>query len=70
MLVKIVGTENVSFNINDEQITGQKLFYTYHNSKINGIGTGSVFEKNGNRNINDMIEVRWSKTFKKFYVKK
>ena len=70
MLVKIVGIENVSFNINDEQIEGQKLFYTYENSKIDGIGTGSVFEKNGNRNIDDEINVRWSKEYKKFYVKK
>ena len=70
MTVKIVGIKNEKFTINDEIIEGQKYFYTYKYKNVIGEGTGSVFERNGNRNVNDLIEVRWSKNYKKFYVKK
>ena len=38
--------------------------------KVEGFGTGTVFEKNGTREVGEEIEVKWSKMYKKFYVVK
>lgn len=70
MITKIIGIENVEFKIDDEEFKGQNLYCTYNNKYINGLGCLKVFANNGNYNINDSIEVSYSKTFKKLYVKK
>lgn len=74
MLVKIVGIENSKFEIKEneeiKEIEGQRLYYEYELNKIKGKGTGSIFEMNGQREIGETIEVRWSKMFKKFYIVK
>lgn len=70
MLVKVVGIKNEQFEIDNQTIKGQKLFYEYKHQKIDGSGTGTVFEKNGTREVGEEIEVRWSKMYKKFYVVK
>lgn len=70
MLVKVVGIENAEFEVDNQTIRGQKLFYEYEHQKINGLGTGNVFEKNGTRKVGEEIEVKWSKMYKKFYVVK
>lgn len=70
MLVKVVGIENAEFEVDNQTIRGQKLFYEYEHQKINGLGTGNVFEKNGTREVGEEIEVKWSKMYKKFYVVK
>ena len=70
MLVKIVGIENTEFEADNQNIKGQKLFYEYEHQKIAGIGTGTVFERDGTREIGEEIEVKWSKMYKKFYVVK
>lgn len=70
MLVKIVGIENAEFEADNQTIKGQKLFYEYEHKKVDGLGTGTVFERDGKREIGEEIEVKWSKMYKKFYVVK
>lgn len=70
MLVKVVGIENAEFEVDNQTIKGQKLFYEYEHQKVEGRGTGTVFEKNGTREVGEEIEVKWSKMYKKFYVVK
>lgn len=60
MLVKIVGIENAEFEVDNQTIRGQKLFYEYEHQKVEGLGTGTVFEKKRNkrswrRNRSEMV---------------
>lgn len=69
MLVKVVGIENVEFSIDNQKFKGQELYFTYHKDNINGLGAGKVFANNGEYKIDDKINVLYSKTFKKLYIK-
>ena len=70
MITKIIGIENVEFKIENQNFKGQNLYCTYHNKKIHGLGCLKVFANNGNYKINDTVNVEYSKTFKKLYIKK
>lgn len=70
MKARIIGIENQNYKIDNEEIIGQKLHYTYENKNIIGLGVGSIFERNGDRKLNEEIELKWSTSFKKFYISK
>ncbi len=69
MLGEIIGIENVEFSIDEQNFKGQNLYFTYHNKNISGLGSAKVFSNNGNYKIGDKINVLYSRTFKKLYIK-
>lgn len=68
MKAKILGTENVEFKIDDKEFKGQNLYFEYDNPNVNGKKVNKTFANNGNYNVDDEIEVRFSRLYKKYYI--
>lgn len=70
MIAKIVGISNKEFTINDQNFKGQELYFTCRGKNVEGLQTGKVFANNGDYHLGDEVNLLYSKTFKKLYIKK
>lgn len=59
MLCRVLGIERyISFAGNDgEKVSGQRVYFGYHNSKTDGIATGDLFIRNDSNIVNGTLEV-------------
>lgn len=70
MKVKILGTENTQFKIDEKEFEGQKIYFEYDNPHVEGKKVGKTFANEGNYQIGEEIEVRFSRLYKKYYILK